>query len=53
MSGTKEDHIRYRIKKSKETFDDPVYNAEGGKWNACVNRLYYYCFTLMHLKLVV
>ena len=47
MSGTKEDHIRYRIKKSKETFDDAVFNAEAGKWNTSVNRLYYSSFTLL------
>ena len=47
MSGTKEDHIRYRIKKSKETFDDAVFNTEAGKWNTSVNRLYYSSFTLL------
>src|ERR1035437_1064190 len=47
MSGTKEDHISYRIKKSKETFDDAVFNAEAGKWNTSVNRLYYSSFTLL------
>ena len=47
MSGTLEDQINYRIKKSQETFDDAKHDAAGGKWNACVNRLYYSCFTML------
>jgi uncharacterized protein (UPF0332 family) len=47
MSGTKEDQINYRIKKSQETFDDAKYDAAGGRWNACVNRLYYSSFAIL------
>ena len=47
MKGTKEDHINYRIHKSQETFDEAKILAEGRKWNGCVNRLYYSCFTIL------
>src|ERR1700722_12963632 len=47
MKGTKEDHINYRIQKSQETFDEAKILADGRKWNGCVNRLYYSCFTIL------
>ena len=47
MSGTKEDQINYRIKKSQETFDDAKYDAAGGRLNACINRLYYSSFAIL------
>ena len=41
MTGTKEDYIKYRISKSQEIFEDAILLANNGRWNSCVNRLYY------------
>jgi uncharacterized protein (UPF0332 family) len=42
--GNKEDYIRYRLEKSKESFADAQLLAENKRWNACINRLYYASF---------
>ncbi len=36
--------LRYRKNRALETIEDAVILAEAGRWNACVNRLYYACF---------
>jgi len=41
MTGSKEDLIIYRINRAKDTLDDAIILAEKGKWNSCINRLYY------------
>lgn len=41
MSGTKEDLIRYRIARAKDTLEDAHILAENEKWNSAINRLYY------------
>ena len=41
MSGTKEDLIKYRIARAKDTLDDAQLLADNGKWNSAINRLYY------------
>lgn len=41
MSSTKEDLIRYRIARAKDTLDDAQILAEKEKWNSAINRLYY------------
>ena len=41
MSGTKEDLIKYRIARAKDTLDDARILAEKEKWNSTINRLYY------------
>jgi len=41
MSGTKEDLIKYRIARAKDTLDDAQLLADNGKWNSTINRLYY------------
>jgi len=46
MEGTKEDYINYRISKSSEIFEDAVLLAENGRWNSCINRLYYSSYYL-------
>ena len=46
MHGSKEDYIKYRIKKSEEAFNDASLLAKNGRWNACVNRLYYSSYYL-------
>jgi len=38
------DLIKYRTERSRETLEDARILAESGRWNACVNRLYYACF---------
>ena len=41
MSVTKEDLIKYRIARAKDTLDDARILAEKEKWNSTINRLYY------------
>ncbi len=41
MSGTRDDLIKYRIARAKDTLDDANILAENGKWNSAINRLYY------------
>ena len=44
MTGKREDLIRYRMARGRETLDEARIMAKAGHWNACVNRLYYACF---------
>jgi len=41
MKGTKEDLIKYRLSRAKDTFEDAQILAERNKWNSAINRLYY------------
>ena len=41
MTGTKDDLIKYRIARAKDTYEDAQILAERGKWNSTINRLYY------------
>ena len=41
MNGSKNDLINYRLVRAKETFKDAQILAENGRWNSCINRLYY------------
>lgn len=41
MIGTKEDLIKYRLLRAKDTLDDAYILAEKNKWNSTINRLYY------------
>ena len=43
-TGTFADLIAYRLQRSNETLKEADYNAEGGYYNAAVNRLYYACY---------
>lgn len=47
MPGTKDDYIRYRVEKSKEIYNDAILLAQNGRWNSCVNRLYYSSYYLV------
>ena len=38
------DLIKYRKNRAQETLEDALLLAGSGRWNACVNRLYYACF---------
>lgn len=41
MTGNKEDLIKYRLYRAKDTFEDALILAEKQKWNSTINRLYY------------
>ena len=47
MSAKTADYIQYRIDKSNEIFEDAKLLAENGRWNSCVNRLYYCAFYIV------
>ena len=38
------DLIEYRLEKAQECLEDARVLSDAGRWNACVNRLYYACF---------
>lgn len=40
----KDENIRYRIRRARETYQDAVYLYEIGSLNSCINRLYYSAF---------
>lgn len=46
MTAAKEDYINYRISKSSEIFDDAILLGNNGRWNSCINRLYYSSYYL-------
>ena len=41
MIGSKDDLIKYRLIRAKETFKDAQILADNGRWNSSINRLYY------------
>lgn len=41
MKAAKEDLIRYRFYRAKDTFEDAQILADRQKWNSAINRLYY------------
>ena len=41
MSGTKLDLVKYRLNRSRDTFEDAEILANHNKWNSTINRLYY------------
>ena len=41
MTGTKDDFIKYRLNRAKETYEDALILSERKKWNSTINRLYY------------
>jgi uncharacterized protein (UPF0332 family) len=44
MTEWSKDLVRYRLEKAFNTLEDARILAAKGRWNACVNRLYYACF---------
>lgn len=36
--------VQYRLERARETLEDARILADAGRWNTCVNRLYYACF---------
>jgi len=45
MSEERDTLIRYRMERARETLTEADLMAQTGHWNACVNRLYYACFS--------
>src|SRR6056297_3148950 len=41
MTSTKDDLIKYRIARAKDTYEDAQILADKKKWNSTINRLYY------------
>jgi hypothetical protein len=39
MTGSKEDLIRYRLDRARDTLDDARILADKEKWNSAINRL--------------
>jgi uncharacterized protein (UPF0332 family) len=46
------DLVQYRLEKARETLEDARILAAAGRWNACVNRLYYSCFFAVSALLI-
>ena len=47
MLSSRQDYIDYRMKKSKEIYDDAVLLSKNERWNSCINRLYYSSYYLV------
>lgn len=41
MKGTKQDLIKYRLLRARDTYEDAQILADRSKWNSTINRLYY------------
>ena len=52
MTEWSRDLVLYRMTRADETLEDARVLAEAGRWNACVNRLYYACFHAVSALLV-
>lgn len=46
MIENKNDLIKYRFQRSKETYSDAELLANNERWNSAINRLYYSAFML-------
>ncbi len=42
--GSGDEIVRYRLQRANEALEDAQILANSGRWNTCVNRLYYACF---------
>ena len=52
MTEWSKDLVSYRMTRANETLEDARILANAGRWNACVNRLYYACFYAVSALLV-
>ncbi|MEA1933728.1 MAG: HEPN domain-containing protein [Thermodesulfobacteriota bacterium] len=52
MTEWSKDLVLYRMARARETLEDARILANAGRWNACVNRLYYSCFYAVSALLV-
>lgn len=44
--------VSYRLQRARETLADARILADAGRWNPCVNRLYYACFYAVSALLI-
>ena len=51
MKDDLEDYLKYRISKSKETFEDAQLLLANGRFNSSINRLYYSSYYLVSILL--
>ena len=44
MTASNRELIAYRLQRARDSLEDARILADAGRWNPCVNRLYYACF---------
>ncbi len=52
MTKPNKELVLYRLQRARETLADARILADAGRWNPCVNRLYYACFYAVSALLV-
>jgi len=52
MTESNGDLVSYRLQRACETLADARILADAGRWNPCVNRLYYACFYAVSALLI-
>jgi uncharacterized protein (UPF0332 family) len=52
MTKSNNELVSYRLQRARETLADARILADAGRWNPCVNRLYYACFYAVSALLV-
>ncbi len=52
MTKSNKELVSYRLQRARETLADARILADAGRWNPCVNRLYYACFYAVSALLV-
>jgi uncharacterized protein (UPF0332 family) len=52
VTKSNKDLVLYRLKRARETLKDARILADAGRWNPCVNRLYYACFYVVSALLI-
>lgn len=52
MTKPNKELVSYRLQRARETLADARILADAGRWNPCVNRLYYACFYAVSALLV-
>ena len=52
MSKSNDELVSYRLERARETLTDAHILADAGRWNPCVNRLYYACFYAVSALLI-
>ena len=40
----KDEYIKYRFQRARDTYEEAILLAENHRWNTVINRLYYACF---------
>ena len=52
MTKSNKELVSYRLQRARETLADAHILADAGRWNPCVNRLYYACFYAVSALLI-